>query len=296
VAERIGFTQLQADIDAAYKAPSSMLADAGAIPSGVGQEFGGAPTGLTVSDSQGGNRFLGTVLPDLAKGIVQGPLGLLGDVGKGYLMLGDMAVNDGRKIDQIDKFDLRPWKYEAGLGEAAGIAGEMLSPVAALRGLGLATDGLTTLGPTLEKASYELLSRQGLVFNAVEESGVAARGVAYNGITGPGPLGAKVASTFRSSSYTEMTTSEATTLYRVWGGKASEIGPYWTRTAPSGPVQSVIDSALNPAWGNTATNVVKIQVPAGVKIYDGAAASQGGLVGGGNQVFIPKVDPSWIVK
>ena len=26
------------------------------------------------------------------------------------------------------------------------------------------------------------------------------------------------------------------------------------------------------------------------------AAPQGGLVGGGNQVFIPRVDPAWIVK
>jgi len=31
-------------------------------------------------------------------------------------------------------------------------------------------------------------------------------------------------------------------------------------------------------------------------IYEGAAAAQGGLVGGGNQVYIPKVDPSWVVK
>ncbi len=124
----------------------------------------------------------------------------------------------------------------------------------------------------------------------------AAKGVTYSGITGPGPLGARVASTFRSGTYTELTTIEATTLYRVWGGKAGELGPYWTRTPPSGPVQSVLDSALNPAWGNTATNVTRIQVPSGVKIYEGVAAAQGGLVGGGSQVFIPRVDPGWIVR
>ena len=61
-------------------------------------------------------------------------------------------------------------------------------------------------------------------------------------------------------------------------------------------LQSVIDSALDPQWGNTAQNVARIRVPAGTTIYEGAAAAQRGLVGGGNQVFIPKVDPSWIVK
>jgi hypothetical protein len=27
----------------------------------------------------------------------------------------------------------------------------------------------------------------------------------------------------------------------------------------------------------------------------GTTAGQGGLVGGGNQVIVPKVDPSWVV-
>ncbi len=123
-----------------------------------------------------------------------------------------------------------------------------------------------------------------------------AEGILYNGITGPGPLGSKVASTFRSGSYTEVITSETTSLYRVYGGKAGEIGPHWTRTRPSGPLQSVIDSAIDPAWGNNATGVVRIDVPRGVTIYEGAAAPQRGLVGGGNQVFVPRVDESWIVR
>lgn len=123
-----------------------------------------------------------------------------------------------------------------------------------------------------------------------------AEGVLYNGITGPGPLGSKVANTFRSGSYTEVVTSETTTLYRVYGGKAGKIGPYWTRTEPRGPLQSVMDSALDSAWGNNATKVVRIEVPKGVKIYEGAAASQRGLVGGGNQVLVPRVENSWIIR
>ena len=100
----------------------------------------------------------------------------------------------------------------------------------------------------------------------------------------------------RSGSFTEVVTSETTTLYRVYGGGAKEIGPYWTRTAPNGPVQSIIDSALDPAWRNTATRVVRIDVPKGVTIFEGVAAPPRGLVGGGSQVFIKEVDPLWVVK
>jgi RHS repeat-associated protein len=139
----------------------------------------------------------------------------------------------------------------------------------------------------------------------VSRTGIAARAVGagaersathWNPMNGPGPLGERVGATFRGSSYTESVTSEATTFYRVHGGKAGALGPYWTRTPPAGPLQSRIDSALLPQWGNTAENVTTIQAPAGVTIFEGSAAGQGGLVGGGNQVFIQHVDPSWIVK
>jgi hypothetical protein len=35
--------------------------------------------------------------------------------------------------------------------------------------------------------------------------------------------------------------------------------------------------------------------PGGPTIYEGFAAAQGGLVGGGSQVVIPSVNPAWIV-
>jgi hypothetical protein len=138
----------------------------------------------------------------------------------------------------------------------------------------------------------------GVTMGAVENVGGirTAEGVLYNAVTGPGPLGSKVANTFRSGSYTEVVTSETTTLYRVYGGKAKEIAPYWTRTEPRGPLQSVIDSALDPDWGNNATKVVRIEVPKGVTVYEGAAAPQKGLVGGGNQVFLPRINNSWIAR
>jgi hypothetical protein len=46
--------------------------------------------------------------------------------------------------------------------------------------------------------------------------------------------------------------------------------------------------------GNTAEKVVTIRVPAGTIIYDGQAAGVRGMVGGGNQIYIPQVDPAWV--
>ena len=123
--------------------------------------------------------------------------------------------------------------------------------------------------------------------------------VAAYGPMNPGPLSQDVANTFRSGTYTEMVAQQPTTLYRVYGGTASELGGYWTQTLPAGPVQSIIDTALLPQWGNSATNVVQIEIPAGTRYFTGAAAPQGGLVGGGNQVVFPqgfRVDPTWIKK
>ena len=104
-----------------------------------------------------------------------------------------------------------------------------------------------------------------------------------------------IASTFRSGSYSASTISEPTTLYRSSGDNGNPAGSFWTRTEPSGPFQSEIDSVLDQNWGNSASQVVRARVPAGVTIYEGAAASQRGLVGGGNQIYIPHVDSKWIL-
>lgn len=109
-----------------------------------------------------------------------------------------------------------------------------------------------------------------------------------------GPLANDVAKTFRSATYTQRTLSKDTTLYRVISDNGNPTGSYWTSVKPKGPLQSVIDSALDQNWGNTATRVVTAKVPAGTKIYEGAAAAQRGLVGGGNQIYIPKVNQNWI--
>jgi len=56
----------------------------------------------------------------------------------------------------------------------------------------------------------------------------------------------------------------------------------------------MLDSAILPEWGNPATNVIKITAPAGTRVYQGIAAPQGGIFGGGIQVYIPQVSPQWI--
>ncbi|HXI04584.1 MAG TPA: RHS repeat-associated core domain-containing protein, partial [Candidatus Saccharimonadales bacterium] len=130
--------------------------------------------------------------------------------------------------------------------------------------------------------------------SGLESAQVAGEAVRY-GPLNEGPLSPDIAQTFRSGSYTGQTLQEPMTLYRVIGEGGNPAGSFWTATPPSGPVQSIIDLALDPAWGNTATTVVTAEVPAGTTIYSGFAAAQGGLVGGGSQIYIPVVNSAWII-
>ena len=117
----------------------------------------------------------------------------------------------------------------------------------------------------------------------------------------PGPLDIKDANSFRSGTYTRKILTEETTFYRVYSSESNRIGPYMTRTPQNGGMQSQIDLALNPDWGNNALYVEKVVVPKGTTIYEGVAAPQtinggaGSLIGGGNQVFIDRkdLDVSW---
>ena len=97
--------------------------------------------------------------------------------------------------------------------------------------------------------------------------------------------------------------TEDTVMYRVSGGNAREVGSYMSMTPQNGGLQSQLDLALNPVWGNTTENVTKVVVPKGTLIYEGIAAPQsiydslknviGTLPGGGNQVYIPEVETRW---
>ena len=122
----------------------------------------------------------------------------------------------------------------------------------------------------------------------------------------PGPLNEKVANTFNGATYTKRILTEDTVMYRVHGGTANEVGSYMSVTPQNGGLQSQLDLALNPEWGNTAESVTRVIVPRGTIIYEGTAAPQniydslgnviGTLPGGGNQIYIPKVEEGWFVR
>ena len=127
-------------------------------------------------------------------------------------------------------------------------------------------------------------------------------GVKYSPVN-PGPLSEEVANSFNGGTYTEKVLTEDTVMYRVSGGNAKEVGSYLSMTPQGGGLQSQLDLALNPAWGNTTENATKVLVPKGTTIYEGIAASQniydglgnviGTLHGGENQVYIPTAEARW---
>ena len=120
----------------------------------------------------------------------------------------------------------------------------------------------------------------------------------------PGPLhyrDIEVVNTFRSSSYTARPLAQAKDLYRAYGGSAKKFRAYWTDLPPAGPLQSRIDSALLPSFGNEADKVVHIRVPPGETVFEGFTAAQVedpgvNLLGGGRQIVIDNVKREWEIK
>lgn len=149
------------------------------------------------------------------------------------------------------------------------------------------------IGDTIEEITYTITS-VGVIGAASRGVAAAARGTRF-GAHASGPLSPTIANTFRGGSYTQRTLLRPTTMYRVHGGSSGPVGSFLTRTRPLGPTQARIDMALNPQWGNTASTVTRFRIPAGTRIFEGAAGPQGSLLGGGSQVFIPRVLPRWIV-
>ncbi|WP_193745568.1 hemagglutinin repeat-containing protein, partial [Dickeya chrysanthemi] len=140
------------------------------------------------------------------------------------------------------------------------------------------------------------------------EVGQTSRIVKTYGPHEEGPLGNpndlnSAASTFRSGTYAEKVAEEDMYLYRDYGGKARVNGRYWTLEPSKGPVQSQIDSAVLPEWGNSFENQAIMKIPKGTKFYEGPAAPQTGtkgtrpeLIGGGTQVYLPGLKDEWIIK
>jgi len=131
----------------------------------------------------------------------------------------------------------------------------------------------------------------------------------WNPLNPKGPLdsiklGSKTAAdTFRGNAYISHEISEPLYLYRVNGGPVSTspgddrfLGRFWSRTKPEGPTQAIIDSAIDPSWGNNGTHWLKIEIPAGTTVFEGLAGPQRGLVGGGHQAFLTEAWARWVVE
>jgi Pre-toxin TG len=139
---------------------------------------------------------------------------------------------------------------------------------------------------------------------ATDLAGRATNVRRFNPTTEEGPLSllksdnTPVADTFRSSTYIQYNNVNPETVYRVQTNSYPEgpVGRYWTRTKPEGPLQSTIDSALDSEYKNDATHWIEAQIPPGQTLYEGAAAAQRGLVGGGDQIYIQNFNPDWITQ
>lgn len=102
--------------------------------------------------------------------------------------------------------------------------------------------------------------------------------------------------------YTEKVAQTDIYLYRDYGGQAKVDGRYWNPEPSKGPMQSKMDSAVLPEWGNTFQNQTIIKIPKGTTYYEGPAAAQTGtkgtnptLQGGGIQIFLPTPKNEWII-
>ena len=199
-------------------------------------------------------------------------------------------------------------RYGDNVLNAAKIAGkygdELLEAVDNVRKYG---DELLDGAGDVGRNASDVIDASESMGNYVDEAAVAVQraaegaGETFSPIN-LGPLDESIANTFRSGTYTKKLLTEDTTFYRVYGGGSGEVGLYMSRTPQSGGLQSQLDLALNPKWGNAATNVTKVTVPKGTIIYEGFAGPQtindgaGFLMGGGNQIYIPEVNASWFGK
>lgn len=109
------------------------------------------------------------------------------------------------------------------------------------------------------------------------------------------PVPEKHIASFLESEYTLKKYGPNDTLYRVHS-PGNEAGNWWTNKEPLSEIQFRIDQAVPPEW-NTAENISVLTIPKGRELwgYWGKAEYQGNFyIGGGDQIFLPKVPGNWI--
>jgi hypothetical protein len=182
----------------------------------------------------------------------------------------------------------------------AGAAGKFI------RGARVVSSGARRLVAASGTAARKLYKRGGDKWFLFKNRRIAKEGMAWidangdrcirHGPMNPGPLKGYFESSFRSSTYTTRRLTHSLDLFRVYSDPTRRLGAYWTDVRPRGPLQSTMDSALRRSYGNAATLVVHIRVPAGQIVHEGFAAQQEGWLGGGSQFVLPKALKEWEVN
>lgn len=200
-----------------------------------------------------------------------------------------------------------PKRFGKVLGD---IVGETLLTISSTKGLDVVKNisKLSKAVPDIPKAKGLKRVARVEVSNDISDVSKIAPNNGLGKVTGqfdavnPGPLADDIAETFAGGKYASSTLQEDLILHRAWHERgvagasgAREFGGFWSLDQPLGSLQTRIDSALLPSWGNNATQFSTIRIPSGTTIYSGQVGSQGGAwIGGGSQVLIEGgVNPAW---
>jgi hypothetical protein len=100
---------------------------------------------------------------------------------------------------------------------------------------------------------------------------------------------ATVAASFKDSKCTEVKLAKTTVFYRHHTDNNDQKGRYLSTNQYANNVDAIKNLALNQAWGNKATKITTVSLPAGTVTYQGLVAPQDPATcypGGGQQTFI----------
>jgi hypothetical protein len=103
------------------------------------------------------------------------------------------------------------------------------------------------------------------------------------------PLPSDIAVTFLNSKCQEVKLEHPQTFYRYYSSSENRYGRYLTTDKYKTNVEVIRNLALNQSWGNKATMIQPVILPAGTTIYQGIVAPQTPTQcypGGGEQTFI----------
>ncbi|WP_336648269.1 hypothetical protein [Microbacterium sp. MMO-10] len=109
-----------------------------------------------------------------------------------------------------------------------------------------------------------------------------------------------LAATFEDGAYRTVETTEAVTLFRVYGHSAEQGGGFATTSTSGNRINAAMESALLPEWKNSREFEATIEVPAGQVLNIGTVAPQttmsGAILpGGADQILLPRDWPSsWV--